>query len=317
MSFTDWLLLLFLSVLWGTTFFFAAIALRDLPPVTLVLARVAIAALVLVIISHASGYRLPGTLADWRPFAVLALLNNLIPFSLIFIGQTRISSALASVLNATTPLFTLLVARALVGEPLPGHKLAGIGVGIGGVAVLMGPDLLTANRSSLLGTGCVLGGALSYAFAALWMRQLRRVPPLLVAAAQVTCSTIMLLPLAALIDRFWELPPPGTPAIVAIFGLAVFGTALAYIVFFRISASAGPSNVMLVTLLIPATATALATLVLGEQLASHQAFGALAIAAGLLVIDGRALARLQRQRLKCADSRRSAATQTAKRETGP
>jgi len=181
---------------------------------------------------------------------------------------------------------------------------------------LMGPDLGTANLSSLLGMACVLGGALSYGFAALWMRHFRDFPPLLVAAAQVTCSTIMLLPLAALIDRFWELPVPGTPAILAVLGLAVFGTALAYILFFRISASAGPSNVMLVTLLIPVTATGLATLVLGEQIASQQAFGALAIAAGLLVIDGRALARLQRQRLKWADDGRgSAATQTAKRET--
>ena len=315
MRLTDWLLLCLLSVLWGATFFFAAIGLRDFPPITLVLARVAIAALVLVVIIHAAGYRLPGTLAGWRPFAILALLNNLIPFSLIFIGQTRISSALASVLNATTPLFTLLIARAFVGEPLQGHKLAGIGLGIAGVAVLMGPDLLTANQSSLSGMGCVLGGALSYGFAALWMRRLRHIPPLLVAAAQVTCSTIMLLPLAALIDRFWELPAPRTPAVLAIFGLAVFGTALAYIVFFRISASAGPSNVMLVTLLIPLTATALATLVLAEQVASHQAFGALAIAAGLLVIDGRALARLQRRRLDWAEGRRSAAPQTAKRET--
>src|SRR5262245_50739905 len=316
MRLTDWLLLCLLSVLWGATFFFAAIGLRDFPPITLVLARVAIAALVLVVIIHAAGSRLPGTLAGWLPFAILALLNNLIPFSLIFVGQTRISSALASVLNATTPLFTLVIARAFVGEPLQGHKLAGIGLGIAGVAVLMGADLATANRSSLLGMACVLGGALSYGFAALWMRHFRDFPPLLMAAAQVTCSTIMLLPLAALIDRFWELPVPGTPAILAVLGLAVFGTALAYILFFRISASAGPSNVMLVTLLIPVTATGLATLVLGEQIASQQAFGALAIAAGLLVIDGRALARLQRQRLKWADDGRgSAATQTAKRET--
>jgi len=313
---TDWLLLLFLSVLWGATFSFAAIGLRDLPPLTLVLARVAIAALVLVVICHASGYRLPRRLAGWQPFVVLAVLNNVVPFSLIFVGQTRISSGLASVLNATTPLFTLLIARAFLGEPLQGPKLAGIGLGIAGVAILMGPDLVTLNRSSLLGTGCVLGGALSYAFAALWMRRLRHIPPLLVAAAQVTCSTIMLLPVAALVDRFWTLPTPGTPTIVAVMGLAVFGTALAYIVFFRISASAGPSNVMLVTLLIPVTATALATLVLGEQIASHQAVGALAIAAGLLVIDGRGPARLQRQRLEMRDRQGgSAATQTAKRET--
>jgi drug/metabolite transporter (DMT)-like permease len=298
MRLTDWLLLLCLSVLWGSTFFFAAIGLRTFPPATLVLARVGIASLVLVFIIYVCGFRLPNTLAGWWPFAVLALLNNIIPFSLIFLGQTRISSALASVLNATTPLFTLMIARFFVGERLQGHKLVGISLGIIGVTVLMGPDLITANRSSLFGMACVLGGALSYGFAALWMRRLRHVPPLIAAGAQVSCSTIVLLPCAALIDRFWELKAPGASSILAVIGLAVFATALAYIVFFRISATAGPNNVMLVTLLIPVTATALATLVLGEQITDHQIFGALTIASGLLVIDGRALRRLQPQRQK-------------------
>lgn len=284
----DWLLLVLLSVLWGSSFFFVAIGLRDFPPLTLVLARVGIASLVLVVLIYLLGYQLPNTPKDWRCFSVLALLNNIIPFSLIFIGQTIISTALAAVLNATTPLFTLILARFVIGEPLHGHKFVGIGLGIAGVAVLTGPDLVAANRSSLLGAACVLAAALSYGLSALWMRRLTHVPPLVAAGAQVSCSTIVLLPFAALIDRFWELPVPTASGILAVLGLAVLATALAYIVFFRISATAGPSNVMLVTLLIPVTATALATLLLGEQIASHQVFGALAIATGLLVIDGRA-----------------------------
>lgn len=287
---TDWLLLVFLSVLWGATFFFVAIANPAVPPFTLVLARVCIAALVLVPLIFLFGHRLPTTLAAWQPFIVQATINNVIPFTLMVYGQTHIASGLAAVLNATTPLFTLIVARLFAHDHLTSSKTIGVVFGIAGVAVLIGPDALTSNASSVIGMLCILGGALSYGFSALWMRRLRHIPPLVSSGAQLTCSTLLLLPLAALVDRFWLLPMPGAPAIAAILGLAVFSTALAYIVFFRISATAGPSNVMLVTLLIPVTATALGVLILGETLTLNQIAGALIIASGLVVIDGRLFA---------------------------
>ena len=291
----DWLLLVFLSVLWGATFFFIAVANPEVPPFTLVLARVAIAALVLVPLVFLLGYRLPTNLAAWQPFLVQAIINNVIPFTLMVYGQQRIASGLAGVLNATTPLFTLIVARLFAGETLTAAKVLGVLLGTGGVAVLIGPDALTANASSVIGMLCIMGGTLSYAFSALWMRRLRHIPPLVSSAAQLTCSSLLLLPLAAFVDRFWLLPQPSAPAMLAVLCLAVFSTALAYIVFFRISASAGPSNVMLVTLLIPVTATALGVLILGETLTLHQIAGALIIASGLLVIDGRLLARFRGQ----------------------
>ena len=292
---TNWLLLVFLSVLWGATFFFVALAVDQIPPLTLVLLRVALAALILVPLLLVLGYRLPVTLAGWRPFVVLAVLNNLVPFTLIFYGQQYIASGLASVLNATTPLFTLIIARLFAGESLAANKVVGVVLGLTGVAVLMGPAVTQLNAPSLLGMGCVLGGALSYGFSALWMRRLRDIPPIVSSGAQLTCSTVLLLPLAAWVDAFWLLPTPNAPAMAAVLGLAVFSTALAYIVFFRISAAAGPSNVMLVTLLIPVTATALGVLVLKEALTFNQLAGALIIASGLVVIDGRLLARLGRR----------------------
>jgi drug/metabolite transporter (DMT)-like permease len=291
----DWLLLVFLSVLWGATFFFIAVANPEVPPFTLVLARVAIAALVLVPFVFLLGYRLPANLPDWQPFIVQAIINNVVPFTLMVYGQQRIASGLAAVLNATTPLFTLIVARLFAGEVLNASKVLGVLLGVGGVAVLMGPEALIANASSVIGMLCILAGALSYAFSALWMRRLRHIPPLVSSAAQLTCASILLLPMAAFLDRFWLLPQPSGPAILAVLGLAVFSTALAYIVFFRINATAGPSNVMLVTLLIPVTATALGVLVLGETLTLHQIAGALIIASGLVVIDGRLLARFRRE----------------------
>jgi drug/metabolite transporter (DMT)-like permease len=285
----DWLLLVLLSVLWGATFFFIAVANPHVPPLTLVLGRVGLAALALVPLVFLLGMRLPDTAAGWWPFVVQAVVNNVIPFTLMVYGQHRIAGGLAAVLNATTPLFTLVVARLVAGESLTASKLAGVLLGIAGVGVLVGPAALGSNASSVIGMLCILGAALSYAVSALWMRRLRHIPPLVSSAAQLTCSSLMLLPLASAIDRFWLLPAPGWPATLAVVGLALLSTALAYIVFFRINATAGPTNVMLVTLLIPVTATALGVLILGETLTSNQVAGALVIASGLVVIDGRLL----------------------------
>jgi len=288
---TDWLLLVFLSILWGGAFFFIGVAVAEVPPLTLVLARVGIAALALTLLAPLLGYQLPRTLAGWRVFAEQAIISNVIPFCLITFGQTRIASGLAAVLNATTPLFTLLVMRMLAKEPLTLHKMAGVLLGIVGVAVLMGPEVAGANLSSILGMLAVLGAALSYGLTAYGMRRLREIPPLVSSAAQLLCSTLFLLPLAAIVDRFWLLPLPGPAAIASILALALVSTALAFIVFFRISATAGPSNVMLVTLLIPVTATALGAAFLDEALKVNEIVGALIIASALVTIDGRLLGR--------------------------
>ncbi len=197
-------------------------------------------------------------------------------------------------LNATTPLFTLIVARLFAGETLTATKVLGVLLGAGGVAVLIGPDALTANASSVIGMMCILGGTLSYAFSALWMRRLRHIPPLVSSAAQLTCSTLLLLPMAAFVDRFWLLPQPkrtgdARRARASRCSRRRSPTSCSS----SISATAGPSNVMLVTLLIPVTATALGVLVLGETLTLHQIAGALIIASGLVVIDGRLLARFR------------------------
>lgn len=280
----DWLLLVLLSVLWGATFFFIAVASPEVPPFTLVLLRVALAALALVPLVFLLGPGLPTTREGWAPFVVQAIINNVIPFTLMVYGQLRIASGLAAVLNATTPLFTLLVARVLAGEMLDVSKVVGVLLGVAGVGILVGPAALAANTSSLIGMLCILGGTLSYALSALWMRRLRHILPLVSSAAQLTCSTVILLPIAAAIDRFWMLPVPSAPALLAVLALALVSTALAYIVFFHISATAGPANVMLVTLLIPVTATALGVLILGETLTANQIAGALVIACGLVVI---------------------------------
>jgi drug/metabolite transporter (DMT)-like permease len=282
-----WVLLIILSILWGGTFVFAKEALPYLPPLTLTLARVAIAATVLLPIVLVFGYTLPRTVRQWGDFGVMAILNNVIPFGLIFWGQTMIGSGLTSVMNATTPLMSLLVARVFAGESLAPHKLAGIALGIGGVGVLVGPSALAGDKASALGMLLVVAGTLSYGLSGLWGRRFKDVPPIVSATSQLTCSTFMLIPIAGFADRFWTLPLPPTSALAAVVALGVLSTALAYILFFRIMAEAGSNNVMLVTLLIPISGITLGALRFGEALTLNQIIGAGIIAASLLVIDGR------------------------------
>jgi drug/metabolite transporter (DMT)-like permease len=284
---SEWGLLLALAVLWGGSFFFSKIAVGELPPLTVVLCRVTLAALVLDAIVLLGGWRLPRDPRVWGALFVMGLLNNVVPFSLIFWGQTRIASGLASILNATTPLFTVLVAHAVTGdEKLTPARLLGVVAGIVGVAVMIGPDSL-AGGGQTLAKVAVLGAALSYAFASLWGRRFRALSPTVTAAGQLTTSAIVMAPLALLVDRPWTLPPPSALALGAIAALAVLSTALAYLLYFRILSRAGATNVTLVTLLIPPSALLLGALFLRERIAPRELVGLLCIAAGLAAIDGR------------------------------
>jgi drug/metabolite transporter (DMT)-like permease len=178
MSLTQRLLLVFLSVLWGGSFFFIGVAVKELPAFTLVLARVAMAAAALAPIVIAMGLRFPSSLGAWRPFLVIAILNNVIPFALIVRGQQEIASGLASVLNATTPLWSLILGHILTEEEkLKANRLAGVLVGISGLAVLVGPEALLGSPSSVFGMLCVLGATLSYVFAGFWGRRFKEIPP--------------------------------------------------------------------------------------------------------------------------------------------
>jgi drug/metabolite transporter (DMT)-like permease len=288
MSGSDWLLLILLSVVWGGSFFFAKIAIAELPPLTIVLARVVIAAAALHLLLLAMGQRMPGEVSLWRDFLLMGLLNNAIPFSLIFWGQKEIASGLASILNATTPLFTVLVANAFTAdEKATPAKLCGVGLGIAGVALMIGLDLTSGFGSHLWSELAVLAAALSYAFAGVFGRRFRGRPPLVVAAGQLTGSSILILPLALLIDRPWALPMPSTGTWTALIGLALLSTALAYVIFFRILARAGATNLLLVTFLIPVSALLLGVAFLAERVTAHQLLGMLLIGLGLAVIDGR------------------------------
>jgi drug/metabolite transporter (DMT)-like permease len=284
-----WTMLIALSLLWGGSFLFQGIAVRELPTLTIVALRVAIAAVALGIVLAAWRIPMPRTLPAWRAFLVMGLLNNALPFSLIVWGQGQIASGLAAILNATTPMFTIVAAHVFtMDERITPAKLAGIGLGLIGVAVMLGRDSL-AGGGDVIAQLAVLAAAVSYALAGVWGRRFRKlgVAPLATAAGQVTASSALLIPLAFIIERPWTLAMPGIETAASVVALALLSTALAYVFYFRILATAGATNLLLVTLLIPPSAIAFGIALLGERLASNEAAGLALIAAGLAVIDGR------------------------------
>ena len=288
----EWVLLGMLSLLWGGSFFLVAIALRGLPPFTLVTLRVGLAAASLLFLLPLCGSGLPRGRAVWLACLGMGLLNNAIPFSLIVWGQTQIASGLAAILNATTPLATVLVAHLCTqDEPLTASRLMGVVAGLAGVAVMIGPTALMGLGSHLLAQLACLAAALSYACAGVFGRRFRRLgmAPLQTAAGQLLVSSALLLPVALLVDRPWHLPAPAAEVWAAVIVLALLSTALAYVLYFRILAAAGATNLLLVTFLIPVSAILLGVLALGERLTANQLAGMALIGAGLVAIDGRLL----------------------------
>ncbi|KQW23180.1 ABC transporter permease [Afipia sp. Root123D2] len=288
--------LVFLSVLWGATFFFTSLALRELPPLTLVFLRLTIATLILLPIIWLHKIKLPSSIAGWQPYAVMALINNVIPFSLIVMAQTYIPSGMASVLNATTPVFTVLVAAAFGDERLILRRVVGVLLGLTGVIVLRG-FTFEIDSDQTIGILLSLGATVSFGFSALWAtRKLTGKPPLATATFQLMSASVMMLCLAVIFDRPWQLEMPGVVTWSAILGLASLSTALAFIVFFQIIIRSGASTVMLVTLLVPVSAILLGYFILGEYIATREIIGALIIGSALLVMDGRIFHLFRRSR---------------------
>lgn len=281
-------ILVLLSTVWGATFIFIALSLKGFPPTTTVALRLGIAALILVPVARWQGHALPGSWPAWRAFVSVAIFNNVLPFTLYAASIVYISTSLAGVLNATTPLFTLLIARFIMGQPIAINKLAGLGLGIFGVGVLLGPDIAAIGFGwQTVGMLACLAASLSYSISAQQMRRFSGQHPIALAAAMMVTSSALIIPLALMIDQPWTLPMPPFSAVLGVLALATLSTAFAYILFLRIVVTAGPNNAQLVTLLIPITAMVMGTLFWDEIISLRQLLGAGIIIAGLVAIDGR------------------------------
>ena len=281
-------MLLSLAAVWGGSFFFGEIALREVPPLTITLHRVIWALPILALLVFFKGIAVPRSLRPWGAYLVMGALNNAIPFSLIFWGQTQIESGLASILNGTTAMFAAVVAGLLLpDEPLTTKKIIGAALGIVGVAFIMGPSALTEFNPSNLAQLAILSATLSYAFAGAWGKTaLSGQPPLMNALGMLTGSTVLMIPIVLVFDG-----PPNlalsTSVWGALLGMAALSTALAYVLYFAILARAGAANLLLVTLLIPPFAIGLGVMFLGEQVGFEAWIGFAIIALGFAVTDGR------------------------------
>nr|WP_210303737.1 DMT family transporter [Rhizobium esperanzae] len=290
-----WGLLVLLGLIWGGSFFFARIAVQHVPPLTLVFLRLLLAALALHLYI-AGRFDIYSILkARWREFLILGLINNALPHALIFFGQTRIGAGLAAILNATTPIWTVLIANYFTSdEKLSSAKIAGCLVGLAGTIVLIGPGISAGGEAPLWALLLPVLAAISYGFAATYGKRFKNVPAPVTAAGQLTASSLITLPLSLLADRPWTLPLPGLDILLAILALALVSTAFAYILYFRIMAAAGATNASLVTLLVPPSAILLGVLFLSERLAVGECIGMALIGLGLVILDGRAYRRLIR-----------------------
>lgn len=288
-----WGLILLLGAIWGGSFFFARIAVAEINPFVLVLERVGIAAAALQLYLLAVGPSFRLARSHYGRFFALALLNNIIPFSLMFLGQTELGAGLASVLNATTPFWTLIAAQFLTtDEKLSVPKVAGIILGIAGTAVMVGPGIVAGLGGPVWAKFALIGTALSYALALiLSRRQFADLAPIHIATGQLTASTIIMIPVIFLAFGTSTTFIGSSHVTAAVLGLALLSTAYAYILFFRIVAQAGATNASLVTLVIPVSAVLLGVTFLGEHLELFELAGMALIGLGLVVMDGRFLPR--------------------------
>lgn len=306
----DWAMLLGLALVFGSAFFFVKLALASYGPLTVALIRVALGAAILGCIAALARRRLPAGPNTLLSLLVMGALNNAIPFGLICWGQTRIDSGLAAILNAMTPIFTVLAAHAAGQERLTKRRAAGVGVGFLGVAVLIGPESLRHIDPTDLAEIAVLLAALSYACAGIWGRRLRGLPVEVAASGMLAGSALLLLPAALILEHPWRvLPSAGSLAALA--ALGCLSTAIAYLLYFRLLRRVGPTNLLLVTFLLPVVALALGALFLAERVEMRDLIGLLLILAGLAAIDGRLLAWLR------ASSRAAAGTSGSHRDCRP
>ncbi|MDG1237115.1 MAG: DMT family transporter [Amylibacter sp.] len=286
MDLLEWTMLIALALVWAGTFFFAAIAVVEIPPLTIAFLRVSGAALVLLLALYLMGILMPREGSVWAAFFGMGLFNNAIPFSLIFWAQTELTSGVASILNAAMPVFTVIAAHLLTkDEKMTKMRFLGVVLGFLGIVVLIGSPISGSIWAHL----AILAAGISYALASIFGKRFAQmgVKPMATATGQVICSAIILLPFALILERPWTNASPSFHVIQAMIAMISLSTAFAYFLYFRILSTAGATNVALVTLLIPPFAVLLGILFLNETLTLQQLTGMFIITAGLVSIDGR------------------------------
>jgi len=285
----NFLWLLFLALLWGPSFLFIKVAGEDIPPLTLVVGRAGIAAIVLYTVLRMQGRNLPKFGLIWKHFAVMAFFQHALPFTLFNWGEQHISSALAAILNGTTPLFTIILAHILIQDDrMNSAKVMGVLVGFGGLILLIGPSLFSGVQVTTWGLVAVTVAAASYGVAIVYSRlNLRGQPPLVAPAAQLTVAALFMLPLSLFLEQPFNLPAPSWAAFGSLFTLATFGTALAFVVYYYLIERVSATYVSMVTYVVPVIGVILGVLILNEQLRWSAYIGCVLILIGVMIVNGK------------------------------
>ncbi|HMS19376.1 EamA family transporter [uncultured Sphingorhabdus sp.] len=294
---TGWLLIGILSILWGGAFFLIEVGLRSYPPITLVFMRLVLAVPPMWIAMRLMGERLPTQPRIWGLLAVVGALNCALPFILFFWGQQYLDSGYASILNATTPLWGVVTAHFLTSdEKATPARIIGVLVGMAGIVVMVGPEAMKGLSNNLLAQIACIVSTIFYSFAAIYGRRLSQteLTPMAVATGQTLVAALMMVPIVAVMDQPWTMATPRLDSTLAGITLALFSTALAYTLYFRLIDRSGASNAQLVAFLMPILAVILGIAFLGESLSGGQIAGAGLIAVGLAILDGRLIARFQK-----------------------
>ena len=286
-------LLTLLSLIWGCSFTLIKVAIDTVPPVTMVAARVSIAALLLALVVKRRGLSLPRDLMTWAAFLIQGLLQSALPFMLISWGEKHIASGLAGVLNATPPMFVLLITLATrhEGQRISGQKALGTGFGLAGVLLIIGvQSLRSVGATAPLAQSAVLGASLCYALAPMWARRFAELPAIVTATGSMSCAAALTVPASLFLDRPWMLSP--TPAAVgAVTVLAVICTAVAMIIYFRLVRTLGALGTTSGSYLRAGFSVVLGILFLGESFTWFVAAGMVLIVVGMVVVTAPPLLR--------------------------
>jgi drug/metabolite transporter (DMT)-like permease len=292
MDVSSWLTLLALAFVWGGSFFFIEIGLEQYHPLTIVGTRVGLAALFLLAFVIATKKPWPSDKRFWPMVGLMGISNNVIPFLLLVWAQTYITGGLASILNATTPIFTVLAANIMTqDERMTLPRVLAVVLGFIGVTIIIGPDVVSGFDSHLFAQIAPLGAAACYAFSTVYSRKFKAldVRPSVIATGQISVAACVLVPLSFIFDQPWKEGVPDWHVVAALVSLALFSTTLAYITYFRFIAKNGATNMALVTFLVPVSAILLGVAFLGEDLLPRHFIGMAVIGLCFIVLDGRPL----------------------------
>lgn len=265
-SLKDLALLLTLSTLWGAAYTFIKIGVETIPPVTLIAARTLIAGAVLVAILALRGLRLPRDAATWRRFLAQALLNSAVPFTLIAWAELTTDAGLTTILNSTTPIFAFLLTALIIRhEPVTLRKLCGVAAGILGICLIIGLQALNGLGKDLWAQLAVVAASVCYGGAAILGKSFKGLDPMMPAAGSLLCGAALLLPLSLIVDQPWTLSP-SLDSLMALLGLAVFSTALAFAIYFRLVHTLGSVGTTSQAYLRVPIGVAIGVVFLGESL---------------------------------------------------